>query len=165
MLRARSRSFNTGSDKQKIRTIAVSGEKLQGAANLPLKQIPFYARLNGGEQASFPASMTLHAQTPPGKYDFQLTVGARTLDATAQVSEVVDLRLDPPEITILAGADTSYTRTFLAENAGNVPLPTGAQCEAPLFDSFDMISAMLAGLHDRASLRRQLELTGQLDFL
>lgn len=97
--------------------------------------------------------MTLHAQTPPGKYDFQLTVGAKTLDAIAQVTEVVDLRLDPSEITILAGADTSYTRTFVAENAGNVPLPTGAQCEAPLFDSFDLISAMLAGLHsgDRKS--------------
>jgi hypothetical protein len=144
---------NTGPDKQKIRTIAISGEKLQGAANLPLKQIPFYARLNGGEQASLPASMTLHAQTPPGKYDFQLTVGAKTLDATAHVTDVVDLRLDPSEITILAGADTSYTRTFVAENAGNVPLPTGAQCEAPLFDSFDLISAMLAGLHggDRKS--------------
>jgi len=144
---------NTGPDKQKIRTIAVSGEKLQGAANLPLKEIPFYARLSGGEQASLPASITLHAQTPPGKYDFQLTVGARTLEATAHVADVVDLRLDPSEITILAGADTSYTRTFVAENAGNVPLPTGAQCEAPLFDSFDLVSAMLAGLHkgDRKS--------------
>jgi hypothetical protein len=144
---------NTGPDKQKIRTIAVSGEKLRGAANLPLKEIPFYARLHGGEQASLPASMALHAQTPPGKYDFQLTVGAKTLDATAQVTDVVDLRLDPSAITILAGADISYTRTFVAENAGNVPLPTGAQCEAPLFDSFDLISAMLAGLHrgDRKS--------------
>lgn len=139
---------NTGPDKQKIRTIAVSGEKLQGAANLPLRQIPFYARLNGGEQASLPASMTLHAQTPPGKYDFQLTVGTKTLDATAHVTDVVDLQLDPSEITLLAGADTSYTRTFVAENAGNVPLPTGAQCEAPLFDSFDLVSAMLAGLHN-----------------
>jgi hypothetical protein len=144
---------NAGPDKQKIRTIAVSGEKLQGAANLPLKEIPFYARLSGGEQATVSASMTLHAQTPPGKYDFQLTVGAKTLDATVHVSDVVDLRLDPSEITILAGADTSYTRTFVAENAGNVPLPTGAQCEAPLFDSFDLVSAMLAGLHkgDRKS--------------
>ena len=144
---------NTGADKQKIRTITVSGEKLQGAANLPLKEIPFYARLSGGEQASLPASMTLHAQTPPGKYEFQLTVGAKTLDATAQVTEVVDLRLEPSQVTILAGADTSYTRTFNFENAGNVPLPTGAECEAPLFDSVDLLRSLLTGLHkgDRKS--------------
>jgi hypothetical protein len=144
---------NTGSEKQKIRSIAVHSEKLLGAAKLPVREIPFYACLYGGEQVSVPATLVLDPQTPPGSYDLELTVGARTLAATAHVSEVVDLRLDPVEITILAGPATSYTRTLVVENAGNVSLPTGAQCEAPIFDSFDLVSTFLIGLNkgDRES--------------
>jgi len=145
---------NHGSEKQKIRSIAVKSGKLLGAARLPLHEIPFYARLYGGEQASVPATIVLDAQTPPGHYDLEFTVGERTLAATAYVSEVVDLRLDPTQITILAGSATSYTRTLVVENAGNVPLPTGPQCDAPIFDSFDLIGTFLTGLNkgDRESV-------------
>ena len=144
---------NTGPEKQKIRSVAVNSDKLLGAARLPLREFPFYARLYGGEQVSVPATLVLDPQTAPGSYDLELTVGARTLAATAYVSEVVDLRLDPVQITILAGATTSYTRTLVVENAGNVPLPTGAQCDAPIFDSFDLVSTFLIGLNkgDRQS--------------
>ena len=137
---------NTGSGKQKIRSIAVNSKELMGAARLPIREMPFYARVYGGEQVSVPATLVLDPQTPPGSYDLELTVGERTLAATAYVSEVVDLRLDPVQITILAGASTSYTRTLVVENAGNVALPTGAQCEAPIFDSFDLASTFLIGL-------------------
>jgi len=145
--------INNGSEKQKIRSVALNSDKLLGAARLPLREIPFYARLYGGEQVSVPATLVLDPQTPPGSYDLELTVGARTLAATAYVSEVVDLRLDPVQITILAGSATSYTRTLVVENAGNVSLPTGAQCDAPIFDSFDLVSTFLIGLNkgDRQS--------------
>src|SRR4051794_38954792 len=79
---------NTGAEKQKIRTVAVNTGKLQGAAQLPLREIPLYARLYGGEQASVPAHIVLDAQTAPGKYQFEIAVGAKTLPATAYVSEV-----------------------------------------------------------------------------
>jgi hypothetical protein len=137
---------NEGAEKQKVRSIAVSSDKLLGAARLPLREIPFYARLYGGDQVNVPATLTLDPQTPPGTYNLELTVGTRTLPATAHVSEVVDLRLDPQQITILAGSATSYTRTLVVENAGNVPLPTGAQCDAPIFDSYDLVSTFLIGL-------------------
>jgi hypothetical protein len=137
---------NEGAEKQKVRSIAVSSDKLLGAARLPLREIPFYARLYGGDQVNVPATLILDPQTPPGTYNLELTVGTRTLPATAHVSEVVDLRLDPQEITILAGSATSYTRTLVVENAGNVPLPTGAQCDAPIFDSYDLVSTFLIGL-------------------
>lgn len=140
--------FNSGSEKQKIRSVAVSSDKLLGPARLPLREIPFYARLYGGDQVSVPATLVLDPQTPPGTYDLELTVGARTLAATAYVSEVVDLRLDPAQITILASSANSYTRTLVVENAGNVPLPTGAQCDAPIFDSYDLASAFLIGLNN-----------------
>ena len=100
---------NTGSEKQKIRSVAVNSAKLLGAARLPLREFPFYARLYGGEQVSVPATLCSIPRLPPGSYDLELTVGARTLPATAHVSEVVDLRLDPVQITILAGSATSYT--------------------------------------------------------
>jgi hypothetical protein len=137
---------NKGTEKQKIRSIAVSSAKLRGAAQLPLDEIPFYARLYGGEQASVPTTLRLDPQTPPGAYELKFTVGARTIPATAHVSEVVDLRLDPDQITILAGSASSYRRTLIVENAGNVPLPTGAECDAPIFDSFDLVSTFLIGL-------------------
>jgi hypothetical protein len=144
---------NNSSDKQKVRSIAVNSDKLLGAARLPLREIPFHARLYGGDQANVPATLVLDPQTPPGNYDFELTLGARTLAATAYVTEVVDLRLDPVEITILAGSATSYTRTLVVENAGNVALPTGSHCDAPIFDSFDLVSTFLIGLNkgDRQS--------------
>lgn len=138
---------NNGTEKQKIRTVAVNAGELQGAARLPIREFPFYARLYGGEQANIPATISLDPQTPPGNYEFAVTVGETTMPATAHVSEVVDLRLDPTEITILAGAATSYTRTLVVENAGNVPLPTGAQCDAPIFDSYDLLTALVIGLH------------------
>lgn len=138
---------NTGTEKQKIRTIAVNPGKLKGAASLPIRDFPLYGRLYGGEQARVPATIVLDPQTPPGQYSFEIALGEKTAQATAHVSEVVDLRLDPKQITILAGAATVYTRTLIVENAGNVPLPTGAECQAPIFDSFDLVSSFLMGLH------------------
>jgi hypothetical protein len=144
---------NTGPDKQKIRNVAVNTKKLQGPARVPLREFAFNARLYGGEQVDALATIVLDSRTPPGTYDFEVTVGDKTLPATAHVSEVVDLRIAPNQITILAGTHTSYKRTLVFENAGNVPLPTGARCEAPIFDSFDLVSSLIIGLHkgDRAS--------------
>jgi len=145
--------INESTQKQKVRSIAVKTDKLLGAARAPIREIPFSARLYGGDQVSVPATLHLDPQTPPGSYDLKLTVGSRTLLATAHVSEVVDLRIDPTQITILAGSETSYIRTLTAHNAGNVALPTGAQCDAPIFESFDLSSSFLIGLRkgDRKS--------------
>src|SRR5690349_1773310 len=63
---------NTGSEKQKIRSVAVKSDKLLGAGRLPLREIAFYARLYGGEQVSVPATLVLDPQTPPGSYDLEL---------------------------------------------------------------------------------------------
>ena len=135
------------SRRTSIRAIAVNAPQLQSAATLPLTEIPFHARLDANQQASLGASIRLHPQTPPGNYDFELTVGSRTLQATAHVAEVVDLRLQPADVTILAGDPGPHIRSMVAENAGNTTLVLGTQCEAPVFDSFDLISSMLIGLH------------------
>jgi hypothetical protein len=145
--------INSSADKQKIRSVAVSAGDLMGVAGLPLREFPFYAKLHPGEQANLSGRMMLDRRTPPGSYDIKITVGSRTLPATVYVTEVVDLRMQPRQIAIVAGSPGSYTRKFIFENSGNVDLPLGAQCEAPLFESFDLVGSMLIGLHkaDKAS--------------
>ena len=138
---------NSGAGKQRIQSVSVSAGNLKGAAGLPLREFSFYAKLYPGEQANVSGTIMLDRRTEPGSYDIEITVGSRTLPATVHVTEVVDLRMQPHEITILTGSASSYTRKFIIENAGNVDLPIGARCEAPIFDSFDLVSSMLIGLH------------------
>ena len=94
-----------------------------------------------------PATIVLHPSTPPGRYEFELAIAGRRVGADAHVEEVVDLRLAPSQITILADGATTYTRTFVVENTGNVALPSGESCEAPLFDSVDIEAAIIAGIN------------------
>jgi hypothetical protein len=138
--------INTTGDKQKLRAFPVKAKDLQGPAELPLREVPFFVRLAPGEQASVPGSFSLDPSTPPGTYEFDIEVGAKSVAVTAFVTEVVDLAMQPESITILAGSAKSYKRQFVAENRGNVALPTGDRCEAPLFDSFDLVGSMLTGL-------------------
>jgi hypothetical protein len=138
--------INSGADKQKIRSIAVSGGDLLGAAGLPLREFSFYAKLSPGEQANISGKIMLDRRTQPGSYDVALTVGSRTLPATVHVTEVIDLKIQPRQITILAGSASSYSRQIILENSGNVDLPIGAQCEVPLFEPFDLVTSMLIGL-------------------
>jgi len=146
--------INTGPNRERVRRISVQAESLLGPAQMPIGEMPFFARLDQGQQASIQTSISLDPHTPPGAYDFSITLGNRTVPATAHVTEVVDLHVDPTSVTILAGASSSYKRTFVVENAGNVPLPGGAECETPLFESADLVSALIVGLHksDRASV-------------
>ena len=137
---------NTTPDKQKLRTLAVGGEALRGPAQIPLREVALAARLAPGEQARVPGTIQLDPHTPPGQYDFEVKLGSRTFAATAFVNEVVDLRVDPDSITIVAGSSSTYVRQFVARNEGNTPLALGARCEAPIFDSFDLMSSMLIGL-------------------
>jgi hypothetical protein len=155
--------INRGVEKQKLRSLAVSSERLQGVASLPLEEIPFYAKLYPGQQANVRSMIVLDSTTPPGSYEFQMTVGDRTVPATVQVAEVVDLRVTPASLTILAGGPKSYKRQFVAENAGNVDLLTGAQCEAPIFDSSDLVTGLLVGLRKADKTSVEAMVKGFLD--
>ena len=150
---------NTGGEKQKIQAVAVGASALKGAAGLPLREFSFYAKLNPGEQVNIPGKIRLDRRTRPGTYQIEVTVGSRTMPATAHVAEAVELRVEPSQITILAGSRTTYTRKFTLENAGNVDLPLGERCETPIFESSDLISSMLVGLHksDKSSAESMLK--------
>lgn len=139
---------NHSDAKLKLRSIGLSSPSLKGAARLPLGTMPFYARLHPGEQADVPGTIMLDSSTPPGSHRLEITVGDTTVPVEAHVEEVVDLRMSPAQITILAGSTTSFTRTLVVENAGNVDLPTGELCETPILDSNDLASALVAGIND-----------------
>ena len=154
---------NTGAEKEKIRSIEVSAADLRGPASLPLKEIPFYAKLYPGQQASVTGTIPLDPTTRPGKYDFEIMVAGKSVPATAQVAEVVDFRITPGNVTILAGSASTFTRQFVIENAGNVDLPTGSKCEATIFDSFDLITGLLTGLHNADKTSVETMVKGFLD--
>jgi hypothetical protein len=145
---------NTSSDKQKVRTIAIRAKKLRGADGVLLREIPFRTRLRGGQRLNLRARLPVDPQTPPGRYDFEVTVGQRTLPATAYIPEVVDLRVEPRVITLITSPKThTYTRTVVCENKGNVVLLLGRQCEVPIYKDDSLLDTVLDGLHkgDRKS--------------
>jgi len=146
--------INTSPEKQKVRSIAIHSKKLRGAGGTPLREVPFRARLRGGQRLNLRARLPIDPRTPPGHYDFEITVGQCTLPATAHIPEVVDVRVEPQTITIIASAkSSSCTRTLVCENKGNVVLMSGTQCEVPVFESEPLEQAVLEGLNksDRKS--------------
>jgi hypothetical protein len=142
------RLMNPTAEKIKLRSVSIQTDRLLGAARLPLSEIPLSARLSPGEQLNIQSTIGVDPQTPPGSYPMELNIAGRAVSAVAHVTEVVDFRIQPSEITILAGKGLVYERDFIIENAGNVPLPLGERCEAPLLDSVDLVTSMLVGLRN-----------------
>ena len=150
--------INETDTKLKLRSIGLKSATLKGAARLPLGETPFFARLYPGQQANVRAVISLDPSTPPGHHQFELTIGKRTIAVDAHVEEVVDLRMTPSQISILAGSETTYARTLILENAGNVDLSIGAESIAPVYDSQDIACVLVPAINesDRSSLEAML---------
>jgi hypothetical protein len=144
---------NPSANKQRIRAVAVSAGHLKGVTGLPLRELSLFVKLNPGERANVSGTIRLDRQTPPASHEIEITVGSRTVPATVDVTEFVDLRIQPGEITIVEDSRSSFTRKFIVENVGNVAMRIGGRSEAPIFDSVDLVSTLLTGLHkaDKAS--------------
>lgn len=147
-LRGHFRLVNPGTEKLKLTSVLIETDGLLGPARLPVRTVSIGARLGPGEQGLVPGTIQLDPHTPPGSYEFSVNIAGQSIQATAHVTDVVDFRMEPASVTLLVGAETSFERTFVIENAGNVPLPLGERCEAPLTDSIDLESTMLLGLHE-----------------
>ena len=150
--------INETDTKLKLRSIGLKSATPKAAARLPLGEAYFFARLYPGEQATVPATISLDPSTPPGDYQFELTIGKRSVAVDAHVEEVVDVRVEPSQISILAGSETTYARTLILENAGNVDLPIGAESIAPVYDSQDIACVLVPAINesDRSSLEAML---------
>ncbi|HEY7389182.1 MAG TPA: hypothetical protein VH640_11780 [Bryobacteraceae bacterium] len=162
-VRGRIPLVNPTAEKLKIRSLGINAKDLRGPAQAPLTECPIYARLAPGAQASVAASLHLDHRTEAGQYEVEIRIAGRTIPATAQVTEVVDLDLQPASITIIAGSRTSYTRQLTAINNGNVPLPMGARCEAPLREPVDLETLMLVGLAKAPNVEAKRKVAAWLD--
>ena len=151
--------INETDTRLRLRSTGLKLATPKAAAGLPLGEAYFFARLYPGEQANVSAAISLDPSTPPGHHQFELTIGKRTIAVDAHVEEVVDLRVAPSEITILAGTDTAYTRTLIVENAGNVDLPSGAESVVLVYDSVDLQCLLVPGINesDRSTVEEMLK--------
>ena len=143
----RLRLRNDSEEKLKVRGFALrdrAGEK--GARKLNATTMQAAARLRPGEQAMVAVQLAVGGQTTPGVYELEVEIGDKTLPVQAHVTEHVDFKMEPSAVTLLVGSNRVIEREFVAENAGNVPLPLGERCETPLLDSIDFITALQEGL-------------------
>ncbi len=138
---------NDSEEKLKLRGFAVrdrAGRK--GDRKLATATMRAAARLRPGEEAMVALHLAVSGQTAPGVYEMEVDIGDRSMPVQVHVTEHVDFRMEPSAITLLVGANRVIERQFVAENAGNVPLPLGDRCETPLLDSVDFITALREGL-------------------
>lgn len=145
-VRGRIPLHNPTDEKLRLRSLRVSATDLLGPAQAPLREVPVAVRLRPGEQASVPATIRLDLRTEPGPHQLTLNVAGRDVPATVYVSEVVNLRIQPDEVTIVVGAKNTYTRQFMVQNFSNVKVSLGARCETPLFQAVDYEATILLGL-------------------
>jgi len=162
-LRGNLRLINPSEGKLKLTSLSIETEGLLGPARQPLRHMTVGARLSPGQQALIPSMLQLDPQTAPGSYDFKVNIAGQSVQATAHVTDVVDFRMEPTSVTLLVGAEKSFERTFVIENAGNIPLPLGERCEAPLIDSIDLETAMIASLREALEDELKVKLDALLD--
>lgn len=146
-LSGRLRLRNNSDEKLKVRGFALRERgAAKGTRQLAATTMQAAARLRPGEQATVAVQLAVSGQTTPGVYEMEVEIGDKTLPVQAHVTEHVDFRMEPSAITLLVGTNRVIEREFVAENAGNVPLPLGERCETPLLDSIDFITALQEGL-------------------
>lgn len=165
-LRGELRLRNDSAEKLKLRSLLVrarTGEKSAHALEAATMEVG--ARLRPGEQALVPMELALRSQTAPGFYALEMDVGGRILPVEAHVTEHVDFRIEPGAVTLLVNGARTIEREFVAENAGNVPLPLGERCEAPLFDSLDFFSGLREALRKTVGVEAKQRLEKLLDEL
>jgi hypothetical protein len=162
-LRGHLRLVNPSDQKLKLTSLPIETDNLLGPAHLPVRSLAVGVRLSPGQQAMIPGTLQLDPQTAPGSYEFSMNIAGQSVAATAHVTDVVDFRMEPSSVTLIAGGQTSFEKTFVIENAGNVPLPLGERCEAPLLDSIDLETAMISGLREALEDELKLKLQAWLD--
>ncbi|MFQ5560064.1 MAG: hypothetical protein ACE5FU_05695 [Nitrospinota bacterium] len=137
---------NASLEKVKLRTLALRSTTLKDSVNSPLTRLQVNSHVGPEERASVPAFMEVDPNTPPGVYDAEFEIGGRFQKIEAHVVETVNLLLQPESITLVAGTEDSFEREILVENAGNIPLALGGECQAPLIRSTDLMTSFREAL-------------------
>ena len=109
---------NPGADRAVLRRAAFHGDAVQGEAR-------FSARLQPGESRAVEIEATLGPHAPPGEHRVEVEIAGRRYPAVVQVSEVIDLEIEPSPIVLEHPAAGRVTKTVILRNAGNVALTIG----------------------------------------
>jgi hypothetical protein len=160
----RLRLRNDSEEKLKVRGFALrerAGKK--GAPKLSAATMQAAARLRPGEEAVVAMHLAVSGQTTPGVYVMEVEIGDRTLPVEAHVTEHVDLKLEPSALTLLVGSNLEIEREFVFENVGNVALPLGERCEAPLLGSTDLVTALRESLRNNVGEELKSRIEKMLD--
>jgi hypothetical protein len=136
------RLTNPTDQKQKLVRLPLSAPGLAGLARAPAGELLLGARLQPGEQEAAGATIALDPRTPPGTYQAETNLGGRCQQIILHVVEVVDLRIQPDVIYLFTEGERRFTRRFVVENAGNVPVRLGGRCAAMLVDVIEERAAL-----------------------
>jgi hypothetical protein len=125
---------NAGEARVRVRALGLAAPALRGPAGLPLTRVRVVARLDPGQQRSAQVQLELDPTTPPGTYEAEVVVGEARHPLRVVVCEGLRARIEPQQLTLFTEGELSFETTYVVENQGNVPFPTGVLCTAPLFD-------------------------------
>ncbi len=136
------RLTNPTAEKLKLLQLPLSAPGLAGLARAPVGELQLGARLRPGEQGAAPATVALDPRTPPGEYRAEVALGGRSQPVVLQVVEHLDLRVQPGVVYLYTEGERTFTRRFVVENAGNVPVRLGGRCAAMLVDVVEERAAL-----------------------
>ncbi len=149
-LRGKLRLSNPTGEKLKLQQIPLAARKnagvtLAGIARQPVASLEVAARIAPGAQGAAPATVRLDPRTAPGTYEAEITVGDRTQRVVLHVVDNLDLRISPDVVWLFTEGERKFTRRFVVENAGNVPVRLGERCAAMLVDVIEERAALREG--------------------
>jgi hypothetical protein len=127
------RLHNPGESRVRVRALAVVAPTLRGPAGLPLTRARVVARLEPGQQGTAHLRLEVDPATPPGTYQAEVAVGDARRPLQVVVCESLQARIEPRQLTLFTEGQLRFETTYVVQNQGNVPFPTGAVCTAPLF--------------------------------
>jgi hypothetical protein len=136
---------NRSTEKVKVRGMPLETGAVRGLGGQPVI-VSLFARLPPDSQANMSASLALDPSTPPGEYDGYVTLGESRRSVRLLVTEHVDVRVHPRQAFIQTDGVLEFTREFVFENAGNVPVSLGGDCLVPLIDTLETRTALRYGL-------------------
>ncbi len=136
---------NRSDEKVKLRSLSLEASRVSGPAREPAI-VSLMVRLPPNSEAKLAGVLMLDPRTRAGEYDGYVTLGARRQRVRLLVTEHVDLRVHPGRIFIQTEGELEFEREFVFENAGNVPVALGGECQVPLVDTLETRTALRHGL-------------------
>lgn len=139
---------NDSGSKMTLKSMPLQAPKLRGLARQPINEVALSARLYPNQQGSVAFQFPIDPTTPPGTYEASLKIGGRTQAVQIRVNEHIELRVLPDTLTLYTDGERRFEREFVVSNVGNVAVPVGDKCVAPLRSPQGLGQQLQWGLKD-----------------